>query len=202
MARNLSLVGLLVVVTAASLATRVTPAVAENAAHVDVCCAWNQKLADGILTYEISGATDDTLATITDAIEDWDDALAGLSLEPVSGGVKPDIAVTFRRTGGTVQGHALRQYNSRGFITSVSVYVSGMSFGVDYGGVHQITLHEVGHALGAGHADGDGVLMSATVDGGVDYISSCDLKAVIAANAWFFNSGWQPHQPSTDSISC
>lgn len=192
----------LAVLATALLATNATPAIAADASQVDVCCAWNEKLADGVLTYKVSGATRDIQTTITDAIEDWDAALTGLSLEPVSGDVEPDIVVRFRKGGGTVQGQAHRKVDRSGFVSSASIHVSSMAFGVNTDAVYQITLHEVGHALGAGHADGDGVLMSPTVAGGVENITTCDRDAVIAANEWFFGGGTEPAQPSVDSVPC
>ena len=186
---------------ASALLAKTDVAVAAVATSIDVCCPWNAKLADGDLTYKISGASGATLTAMLDAVENWETE-TGITLTPATGRTKPDIALKFKTGGGSVQGQALRKFDSNGFVTSVNINVSGMAFGIDVGAVHQITMHEMGHALGAGHANGDGVLMSPTINGGVDGITSCDRAAVLAAQNWYFEDPSSPTQPSVTSVSC
>jgi hypothetical protein len=173
---------------------------ADAATEIDVCCAWNLKLSDGELTYKISGASGATLALMEAAVEDWDTA-TDITLTPVTGREKADIEIKFKKGGGAIQGQALRKFDAGGFINSVTINVSGMAFGGP-SEVHQITMHEVGHALGAGHANGDGVLMSPTVSGGVDAITACDVDAVRAAQKWWVDHALVPAAPSATSVAC
>jgi hypothetical protein len=176
---------------------------AADATKIDVCCAWNGELSDGELTYSIGGASGATLDEMNDAVQAWASA-TGITLTQVDSGAgnSADIEIRFKRGGGTVQGLTRTQYDGAGFITSASISVSGMAFGEDIGAVHQITMHEMGHALGAVHADGGGVLMATTVNDGVDAITPCDLAAVMAAQQWWVNGLSAPASPVVSSVGC
>ena len=122
------------------------------ATAIDVCCAWNGNLADGVLTYKISGGDAAAQETVRDAVEEWESPTVpgvtptGLTLTEVSGKTKPNIDIKFKRGGGAVQGQALRKFDDQGFITSVRLTISGQAFGENIDAVAQITLHEMGHA--------------------------------------------------------
>ena len=78
--------GCLVLVALLGLAlfTGVTSA-DHTANQIRVCCAWNGNLADGDLTYGISGGDDTAQATVRGAVEDWENSVPGLTLTEVSG---------------------------------------------------------------------------------------------------------------------
>jgi hypothetical protein len=50
--------------------------------------------------------------------------------------------------------------------------------------IGQIAKHEMGHALGLGHAHFDANLMAEKVNDGTAFVSGCENKAVIEANYW------------------
>ena len=58
------------------------------------------------------------------------------------------------------------------------------AFDFDTSTIEQIAKHEMGHALGLGHANFDGNLMADSVNDGTDTISDCEIKAVVEANYW------------------
>jgi Matrixin len=190
------------VASGAFMAVAALPAGAATATKIDVCCAWNTKITDGI-TYSISAPTTDITNNIAAAIEEWEAAVPGLTLNPVA--TRGEVTVKYKRGGGQVQGMAKRSFDRAGFVTSVSINASGSAFGDpnEPAIVAQIVKHEFGHALGANHADGDSTLMSPTVSGGSTTITKCDADAVEAAEHWFLvDQDSTPHQPHAASVFC
>ena len=180
----------------------VPTAVAYAAGALAVCCAWNLALADGDLTYKISGGNSVAQATVRAAIEDWE-VVTGLTLTEITGRTKANIEVKFKEGGGRIAGMALRKFDGSGFINSVSLSISGKGFGLPNSQaiIAEITRHEVGHALGLGHADFDD-LMGPFV-GGTNTISACDISGVREANHWKLVDGdAAPHIPHVTSIGC
>jgi len=178
---------------------------------IEVCCAWNDKLADGELTYRISGGDATAQQAVREAIEEWD-ANIGLMLTELvinsgngGGKTKADIEVKFKEGGGTIAGQALRKFDRSGFVNSVQISISGKAFGTTNNViiVKQVTKHEMGHALGLGHANFDGDLMSTTVQSGSGVISLCDINGVIEANHWKLVDNYNtPHTPHVTHVHC
>jgi hypothetical protein len=183
------------------VAATAAPAGAAPATKIDVCCAWNTKIADG-LTYSISAPTSEIANNVEAAIEQWETAVPGLTLTRVAS--RGEVTVKYKRGGGQIQGMAKRSF-SGAFVTAVSINVSGSAFGNpnEPAIVAQIVKHEFGHALGANHANGDGKLMSPTVSGGSTTITACDADAVEAAEHWFLvDHASTPHPPHVASVNC
>ena len=180
-------------------------ALAHAGDSISICCAWNDKLSDATLTYKISGGDDAAKNAVRNAIEEWDTALTGVQLDEVTGKTKADVEVHFKQGGGMIAGQALSKFDTNGFITSVRIQISGSAFGTENNVaiVEQITKHEFGHALGIGHANFDGDLMSTTVQSGTGTISTCDINSVIAANHWkLVNGDTVPHAPHVNHVHC
>lgn len=180
------------------------PAFATNS--IAVCCAWNTKLGDGNLTYKISGGDATSTQAVRNAIEDWDNKLSDLTLtETTDSKSSFDIWVHFKRGGGTIAGLALYNFDSNGFITFVSIQISGKAFGIPNAAliIEQITKHEAGHALGLGHANFDDDLMSPVMQNSVNTISTCNINGVLAAQHWYLvDNITTPHKPHVDHIDC
>ena len=72
--------------------------------------------------------------------------------------------------------------------------------------IEQITEHEIGHALGLGHAHFNRDLMSTIINDNTSDISKCDLEGVILANQWKLseinNGNITPYIPLVQQISC
>ena len=69
--------------------------------------------------------------------------------------------------------------------------------------VEQIVEHEMGHALGLGHANFNGNLMAEKVNDGTENISECEIKSVMQANHWkLIADDMQPDRPKINRVMC
>ena len=197
--------GVLLAIVAVSWSQGQGKAQADAGDSIGVCCAWNSELADGDLTYKISGGDDAAQLVVRLAVEEWEVAVTGLTLTEITDRTKPNIKIKFKRGGGVIAGQALRKFDDGGFIKSVDLTISGSNFGEGNNPdiVGRITKHEMGHALGTGHANFDGDLLSTSVGAGISAISPCDVDTVIAANHWkLADAITTPHVPHVTHVHC
>jgi predicted Zn-dependent protease len=178
-------------------------------AEIDVCCAWSSDaLDDGELTYKISGGSATLQQSAVEGVENWDDDLRDLEFVQVFGNTKADVTIKLTKGGGPfVAGQTglkfqLDRTASAFFITGASITVFGARSDADVEAVEEITAHEFGHALGVGHANESGFLMSTSLDQipGPEP-TRCDVDAVEAANEWYFNND-PVAPPSVDHVDC
>jgi uncharacterized membrane protein len=178
-------------------------------AEIEVCCAWSSDaLADGVLTYKISGGSATLQQSAVEGVENWDDDLRDLEFVQVFGNTKADVTIKLTKGGGPfVAGQTglkfqLDRTASAFFITGASITVFGARSDADGPAVEEITAHEFGHALGVGHANESGFLMSTSLDQipGPEP-TRCDIDAVEAANEWYFDN-LSPAPPSVDHVDC
>lgn len=178
----------------------------EEANSIQICCAWGEKLVDGSLTYKISGSDSDILQAVRTAIEDWDYKIIGLELDEIDKKKKEaDIEVTFEDDGEEIAGQTVNNFNGFGFIDYVEMTISKSAFGTDFDTktVEQIAKHEMGHALGLGHANFEGNLMTELVNDGTETIDDCEIKSVNEANQWKLKDGSDsPYAPSKYDVEC
>ena len=173
---------------------------------IQVCCTWNKELTGGVLTYKIDGANSELKHTVLNAIDHWNANIKHLNLKlvPASAGDanKADIQINFKNKASKIKtdssatklstndvplvagGKSVSSFDNNGFITSVKITLAKTAFGstLSTRGIEQIALHELGHALGIGHANFKGDLMSPIVNDEKSSISQCDLRAVKQAN--------------------
>ena len=192
---------------------------------IQICCAWGDKLALGILTYHINGGDSTARQAVYNAIGNWNSKLTGIKLVESSGSnvgnggaggaagaggdssnaAQPDIEVsivskslkvpgsTHHRVSSSLGGNSrlmiggLSQdsFDGNGFLTHVKITIPtntlGMSFDLS-NNIEQIAEHEMGHALGLGHANFVGDLMFPIANFQTGGISQCDVSAVLEAN--------------------
>jgi Matrixin len=214
---------------------------------IGICCSWDERLADGVLTYRIIekvGEDDDEegdeegdddnhdeeefnigdLPTsdsdqrriVTAAANEWNARIPNLRLVHEGSNVDADIEVQLvDGLGGMAAGATLLKFDEDGFINKVTIllpkaafFIEGDSgvFAVQYDPqkLKEIAIHELGHALGLGHADFDSDLMSERLNSDETMnISQCDVTGVIQANQWkLVNNDSVPNSPDEDEISC
>jgi len=177
---------------------------------VAICCAWGNKMAKGVLTYEVISSDPTALSIIRGAVQAWDDALPDLTMTEVTR--KPDIAITYgpgaadggESPGGTgARGLTTTYLNGRHLVLRVEIGIDGGPSPVNSGAIEEIAKHELGHALGLGHANWDGDLMSPLVNPTPAPLPPCDVNAVIHANSWrMVDHGHHPKPAPTTSSAC
>jgi hypothetical protein len=183
---------------------------------VQVCCGWGEELQDGILTYKVDDneVSDEEKAAVQDAIEEWDTKIDRLELEEASD--NSDITVEFADGNDDgeegeeeIAGMTETTFYDDAFIGKVQITINKkiQDFRFDTKTIGQIAKHEMGHALGLGHANFDKNLMAERVNHGTGFVSECEIKAVIEANYWKLgqyekNNNLTPYYPQVDSVAC
>ncbi len=154
--------------------------------HIEICCTWGNKLADGILTYEINNAKPETKELVTSAISYWKENIQGIEFRETDSKQQVDIKISFRNDNGKVAGQTMTNFDSDGFIFNVKIYLAEKAFGqqLNKNVIEYIAKHEFGHALGLGHANFNESLMSSLVYNSFNKISDCEREAVNEANKW------------------
>jgi hypothetical protein len=218
---------------------------------IDICCSWDERLADGILTYRIIEEVDDDdedeenqddaevntngdiydsaydlRKAVADAVNEWNTKIPNLKLVEISStssenkndndDVDADIEVQFvEGFGGMAAGATMIRYDEDGFINKATILLPKAAFYIEHDSqifaiqydpqkLKEIATHEMGHALGLGHANFDADLMSQRLSSKeMMNISQCDVNGVLQANQWkFVNNDNRPDNPNEDEVSC
>ena len=172
----------------------------EKRNSIQICCTWGHSLVDGVLTYYIDkeDSNKQQQHEVRNAVQEWDRNIDSLELEETSSKENGDILIEFQKEyegygndekkeeEEQIAGQSINAFDNRGFIDKVRIIVykgtSGYKFDEDI--VEQIVEHEMGHALGLGHANFDGNLMAEKVNDGTEKVSECEVEAVLQANHW------------------
>ena len=172
---------------------------------IELCCAWGNSLDDGILTFSINNGGSDLAKIVKLAINDWEEALGGIEFKYVKDGSDADVEIDFKKGKGKKVGKTVTFFDHLGFIDQVDISISKKSYGftLDKRTLEHVAKHEIGHALGLGHATFKGTLMSPNVDELITKISACELDSVKYANSWKFNEeDNSPHSLDKDDFKC
>jgi hypothetical protein len=193
----------------------------EENSLIRVCCTWGKDLADGILTYSIKGNVDsEKKEAVHNAIRDWDNKMESIKFEEVSSAQenninRPDIQIQFIDDGDQFEdegpetaGNTKTRLDRSGFIdyNIIAIAEGGLGKTFDIKTIETIAKHEIGHALGLGHANFGSNLMTTKIESAAQAISSCELEAVRQANSWkLMNENEHDNSPSfpeTATIIC
>ncbi len=166
---------------------------------LDLIAPWNSNISDG-LCYTIDvpdwvSNPGDAATAIGNAVEDWQ--TSGLNLDFDCGGTV-DVTIEMRRGGGTVQGTTYFSFDSNGDLSSARIEIKGKFQGTNNepAQLALIAKHEFGHALGLGHWNISGQLMSPYLTPGVG-ISACERDAVRDVQGEWLSGGsaWDGTDP-------
>jgi hypothetical protein len=189
---------------------------------VQICCAWSDKISDGILEYRISDESDEqSKQAVRNAILDWDMLIQNLAFVENHGGASEDdkveVEIGFSDSDEDANnkeydygdpiaaGKTQFKFDSKGFIDNIVVVLSKGIFGERFqsSALEQIARHEIGHVLGLGHANFGDSLMSESTNGELGNISSCEINGVLAANRWkLVDGGGDPDYPEGQFVVC
>jgi hypothetical protein len=170
---------------------------------IQICCAWGPELADGILTYSFEDKDKNLQSSTIKAADSWNEVLNGVQLKKTK--TDGDILISFRNDGKKVAGQTINYFDSDGFLRKADLTISKEAYNNAFSQaqLEQIVKHELGHALGMGHANFNGNLMSLRVDTGSGIIAPCEIEAVNTANAWkLIEDGSSMHTPTEEFVNC
>ena len=171
----------------------------EKGHTIEICCTWGEALGDGKLTYRINGGNSEVRDAVRYAASEWDSNLKNLVLkEDKKNNGQADINIKFEKDGEDISDQKVKRgfntagitkykLNWRGLIENVSIAIANGTDDQEFSPeeIKLITEHELGHALGIGHANFNSSLMSPIIDNNQSrHISECEIKDVLSANAW------------------
>jgi hypothetical protein len=185
----------------------------EEKDSIQICCAWGRDLEDGILTYYVDDddSSEEQQQAVREAIQEWDTKIEPLQIEEDSNKKTSDISIEFQddnSDGEDIAGQTITISDASGFLVNaqVTVFQSVDEYEFDTTTIGQVAKHEMGHALGLGHANFDGNLMAEMVNDGTATVSECEINAVITANHWKLGDNSdgdaEPRYPQDDVIPC
>ena len=180
---------------------------------IKICCSWGHNLLDGILTYytDTESSTKRQQDDVRNAVQEWDRNIDPLKLEETFNEKDGDILIEFQEEyegNGREEravGQSINKFDNSSFIDKVQiiVYRGTSEYKFDEDMVQRIVEHEMGHALGLGHANFDGNLMAEKVNDGTENVSECEVKAVLKANYWkLIADGSDPVMSEKNGIVC
>src|ERR671910_2603495 len=184
----------------------------EEENSIQICCTWGSSLEDGSLTYHIDDddMSEEQQQAVRNAVHEWDTKIEPLELEEESSKKISDITIELGddNDGEELAGQTITISNGYGFLVNaqITIYKGVQEYDFDTATIGQVAKHEMGHALGLGHANFDRNLMAEMVNYGTATVSECEINAVIEANYWKLGDNGDDNvdsdSPRYGSVTC
>ncbi len=173
---------------------------------LQLCCTWGDSLKDGILTFSIKNGGTYLTTIVKSAFQDWENLFDGdLKFKYKKDEIGADIKIEFKKGKGLKVGKTVTNFDKGGFIKFVEISISRNSHNVKLNGpiTEHIVKHELGHALGLGHANFKNTLMSPKIEKVITKVSACELASVKYVNHWkFFDNSDSPVHLQKNIFNC
>ena len=115
--------------------------------QIEICCTWGEKLADGILTYQINNAKPETKELVISALNYWEQNIQGIHFKEANSREQIDIKISFRHDNGKVAGQTITSSHSNGFIFNNQILLAEKAFGKQLSKnlIEYLAKHEIGY---------------------------------------------------------
>jgi len=166
---------------------------------ITICCSWNKNMTSKIITYSTVNASGTVKNAIQSGLDEWSKSKVIKFIE-IPDSNNADVKIRFVREAGAgalnhsnnelimqsglTVGKTVDTFDNEGYINHSNILIYGSAFGslLDSQTIQNVAAHEIGHALGLGHANFNTDLMFNKVSYQKQVVSQCDIDGVLRAN--------------------